>query len=45
MVDEKDLLNEQDQDFEEYEPQIIELDGEQFEVIDAVCYVYYWISE
>lgn len=38
MADEKDLLNEQDQDFEEYEPQIIELDGEQFEVIDAVCY-------
>ena len=25
-------------EFEEYEPQIVELDGEQFEVIDAICY-------
>lgn len=26
------------EDFEEYEPQIVDLDGEQFEVIDAICY-------
>lgn len=38
MSEEKDLLNEQNEELEEYEPQIIELDGEQFEVIDAVCY-------
>ena len=25
-------------EFEEYEPQIVELDGEKFEVIDAICY-------
>ena len=25
-------------EFEEFEPQIVELDGEQFEVIDAICY-------
>lgn len=25
-------------EFEEYEPQIVELDGESFEVIDAICY-------
>ena len=24
--------------FEEYEPQIVDLDGEPFEVIDAICY-------
>lgn len=34
MADEKDL----NEEFEEYEPQIVELDGEPFEVIDAVCY-------
>ena len=38
MPEEKDLLNEQDNELEEYEPQIVELDGEPFEVIDAVCY-------
>lgn len=39
MADEKNLeIEENEEDFEEYEPQIIELDGEQFEVIDAVCY-------
>lgn len=25
-------------EFEEYEPQIVDLDGEPFEVIDAICY-------
>ena len=25
-------------ELEEYEPQIVELDGESFEVIDAICY-------
>lgn len=34
MAEEKDL----NEEFEEYEPQIVELDGEPFEVIDAVCY-------
>ena len=38
MADEKKLLNNENEEFEEYEPQIIELDGDQFEVIDAVCY-------
>lgn len=34
MAEEKDL----NEEFEEYEPQIVELDGEPFEVIDAICY-------
>lgn len=34
MSEEKNLKEE----FEEYEPQIVELDGEPFEVIDAICY-------
>lgn len=34
MPEEKDL----NEELEEYEPQIVELDGEQFEVIDAICY-------
>lgn len=38
MADQKNLLNNENEDLEEYEPQIIELDGDQFEVIDAVCY-------
>ena len=38
MADEKNLENNENEDLEEYEPQIVELDGEQFEVIDAVCY-------
>lgn len=41
MANEKDLKNNENEDMidsEEYEPQIVELDGEQFEVIDAVCY-------
>lgn len=38
MADEKDLINDENEDLDEYEPQIVELDGEQFEVIDAVCY-------
>lgn len=36
MADEKEL--QENQDFEEYEPQIVELDGEPFEVIDGICY-------
>lgn len=39
MADEKELQENQElEDFEEYEPQIIELDGEPFEVIDGICY-------
>ncbi|MCM1054590.1 MAG: DUF1292 domain-containing protein [Bacteroides sp.] len=42
MADEKktneELEENTDGEFEEYEPQIVELDGESFEVIDAVCY-------
>lgn len=34
MPEEKDL----NEELEEYEPQIVELDGKQFEVIDAICY-------
>lgn len=39
MADEKELneLNE-NENLEEYEPQIVDLDGEPFEVIDAICY-------
>ena len=38
MADEKELELENEEEFEEYEPQIVELDGEPFEVIDAICY-------
>lgn len=42
MSEEKDIKIEKNEDineeFEEYEPQIVELDGESFEVIDAICY-------
>ncbi len=36
MADEKELHG--SEELEEYEPQIVELDGEPFEVIDAICY-------
>lgn len=36
MAEEKEIkVNEE---FEEYEPTIVELDGESFEVIDGICY-------
>lgn len=38
MSEEKEIKNTDNEKFEEYEPQIIELDGEPFEVIDAICY-------
>lgn len=38
MSEEKDIKKEENEEFEEYEPQIVELDGESFEVIDAICY-------
>ena len=31
-------MAENKEEFEEFEPQIVELDGESFEVIDAICY-------
>ena len=31
-------MPENEDQFEEFEPQIVELDGEPFEVIDAICY-------
>lgn len=36
MADEKDLR--ENEDYEEYEPTIVELDGDPFEVIDGICY-------
>lgn len=38
MAEEKDIKADENEDFDEYEPQIVELDGESFEVIDAICY-------
>lgn len=38
MSEEKDVKNNADEVSDEYEPQIVELDGEPFEVIDAICY-------
>ncbi len=38
MAEEKDIKTDENEDFDEYEPQIVELDGESFEVIDAICY-------
>lgn len=32
------LKSENDEELEEFEPQIVDLDGEPFEVIDAICY-------
>ena len=31
-------IKKENEEFEEYEPQIVDLDGEPFEVIDAICY-------
>lgn len=36
MADEKEL--QENESFEEYEPQIVDLDGDPFEVIDGICY-------
>ncbi len=36
MAEEKEIK--ENEEFEEYEPQIVELDGEAFEVIDGICY-------
>lgn len=36
MADEKELR--ESEDFEEYEPQIVDLDGDSFEIIDGICY-------
>ena len=36
MADEKDLKD--NEEFEEYVPETIELDGETFEIIDGICY-------
>lgn len=38
MSEKKDIKNTENDELEEYEPQIVELDGEPFEVIDAICY-------
>lgn len=40
MADEKELQKNEglDENFEEYEPQIVDLDGDPFEVIDGICY-------
>lgn len=38
VADEKDLIENEDLDELEYEPTIIELEGEKFEVIDAIEY-------
>lgn len=40
MADEKELQKNEgaDEKFEEYEPQIVDLDGDPFEVIDGICY-------
>lgn len=40
MTDKKEICEEFEEleNFEEYEPQIVELDGEAFEIIDAICY-------
>lgn len=31
-------MADKNEDFEEYQPRIVDLDGEKFEVIDAICY-------
>lgn len=36
MADEKEL--QENESFEEYEPMIVDLDGDPFEVIDGICY-------